>query len=89
MRDADSVKIEQHARVNPGIFHARYYHLKELKRCIQEIVGQYFTSLDGNKVLVDYGCGSMPYKEYFVPYVTRYIGADIEENTAADVKIID
>ncbi|WP_411725441.1 methyltransferase domain-containing protein [Methyloglobulus sp.] len=28
-------------------------------------------------VMLDYGCGGQPYKAFFQPYITRYIGADV------------
>jgi SAM-dependent methyltransferase len=88
MRDADSIQKERNQRINPNIFNARYYHLKELKRYTLEIINKYIAP-DRGKVLLDYGCGSMPYKSYFEPYLSSYIGADIGENTAADVRIVN
>jgi SAM-dependent methyltransferase len=84
MRDAVSVKNEKTGRIKPTIFNPRYYHLRELKRCTLAAIQQYVAVSPG-KILVDYGCGSMPYRSYFEPYVSEYIGADIAENSAADV----
>jgi SAM-dependent methyltransferase len=88
MRDADSVETEKAQRINPTLFNPRYLHLKELKRCTVKVINKHIATLP-KATLVDYGCGSMPYRTYFEPYVTQYIGADIAENTAADVRLID
>jgi len=38
-------------------------------------------------VLVDYGCGSMPYRVLFEPYVSEYKGVDLPRNTLADHRV--
>lgn len=88
MRDAISVRSEKAQRIKPNILNPRYFHLKELKRCTLKIIDKYVAGFPG-RVLVDYGCGSMPYRSFFEPYVSNYIGADIAENSAADVHLID
>lgn len=88
MRDAVSIRKERKNRLKPTVFNARYYHLKELKRCTLIVINKYIAT-DLRKVLLDYGCGSMPYKPYFEPYLSEYIGADISENSAADIHLID
>lgn len=37
--------------------------------------------------LVDFGCGSMPYREIYEPLVNHYIGVDLPGNTCADLHI--
>lgn len=86
MRNASSVQKEQQERIHPGIFHPRYYHLRQLKRQMLRILGDFRSRLRDQELL-DYGCGSMPYRSLFAPYVQRYLGADIPENTAADVTL--
>lgn len=88
MRDTNSVRTEKAQRINPTVFNPRYFHLKELKKCTLHIIKKYLTD-DTPRILVDYGCGSMPYRQFFEPYVASYIGADIAENTAADVHLKD
>lgn len=87
MRNASSVQKEQQERIHPSIFHPRYYHLRQLKRLMLRILGDFRTRLQDQQLL-DYGCGSMPYRALFAPYVQQYLGADIPENTAADVTLI-
>lgn len=88
MRDSVSVIREKKGRTNPTIFNPRYFHLKELKKCTLSAINSHIVN-DPGGILVDYGCGSMPYKDYFEPYVSKYIGADINENKAADINLID
>ena len=32
---------------------------------------------EAHGVMLDYGCGGQPYKDFFLPNLTRYIGADV------------
>lgn len=85
-RTPASVVREMHYRLHPNIFHSRYYHLRQLKKAIQHIIQQYFQSrIEHYEVLIDYGCGSMPYRSLFMPYVKNYLGADIALNKAAEI----
>jgi len=38
-------------------------------------------------VLVDVGCGQKPYREIFTPYVTTYVGLDIDTENAKSVDV--
>jgi len=49
---------------------------------IYSFIDKHGAALKGR--LVDVGCGSKPYKEYF-GQITEYIGVDLENNAAADV----
>lgn len=61
----------------------RLFLLKVLREVIQNhVVGKDY------RTLVDYGCGQMPYKSLFAPYVESYIGVDIEGNPWADITIL-
>lgn len=85
-RTPQSVAREMHDRLHPSIFHARYYHLRQLKKAIHVIIQKYFQNqAEPYEVLIDYGCGSMPYRSLFMPYVKHYLGADIALNKAAEV----
>ncbi|SFV27525.1 class I SAM-dependent methyltransferase [Thermoflavifilum thermophilum] len=99
-RNQQSIDREMHDRLHPNIFHPRYYHLKQLKKAIQFVIQKYFQSdtqqsclpagepayrTGRYEVLVDYGCGSMPYRTLFAPYVKQYVGADIALNKAAQI----
>ncbi len=61
-----------------------HYRKKKLKKGIEEIVKE---KVDGEEVLVDYGCGAKPYEEVFAPYVKKYVGIDIEDGPNVDYVI--
>lgn len=80
---SDPVKMQ----LNPRRTHNYYYHLTSLRKILEKIIDQYVVPLQKertNPVAVDMGCGSMPYRSLFAPYLGRYIGADIPENTLAE-----
>lgn len=70
-------------RLNPNIFHTRYIHLKRLRdktlKSLSEITGG-----GSNLILVDFGCGDMPYRSVIEPTVGKYIGVDLAINPQAD-----
>lgn len=88
MRTHSSIRKEKRQRINPNIFNARYFHLKQLKKYLI-ITIQKHVATSKNDILIDFGCGSMPYKDYFIPYVSKYVGVDIEENEIADIHLND
>lgn len=70
-------------RLNPSIFNDRYYHLRQLRKQIESIVKVHV----GNRtdaVIVDFGCGAMPYRPLFEPHAANYVGIDLPENPAAE-----
>jgi SAM-dependent methyltransferase len=73
-------------RMHPSFFGGRYYHLVKLRECNEAVIAKYFS---GKKIgkLLDYGCGTCPYKSMYVPYVDQYAGADIPPNPVADISI--
>jgi SAM-dependent methyltransferase len=70
-------------RLNPNILHPRYVHLTQLRdatiRKIQEL-----TLTNKDLLLVDFGCGDMPYRTVIEPHVGKYLGVDLEMNPKAD-----
>jgi SAM-dependent methyltransferase len=47
------------------------------------------TALNSVKgVMLDYGCGGQPYKELFLPNITKYIGADVAAAKGVEPDII-
>lgn len=77
------------AKKDPRLFphwtHSRYYGLIDLRKAMEKVIKENDFK---NKVVLDYGCGTMPYKTLFDGYVDKYIGADIDDNKLAKV-IID
>jgi len=70
-------------RLNPNIFHPRYVHLTQLRDAtIQKI--EELTANNKELLLVDFGCGDMPYRSVIEPHVGIYLGVDLEMNPKAD-----
>lgn len=70
-------------RLNPNIFHPRYVHLTQLRDAtIQKI--EELTANNKELLLVDFGCGDMPYRSVIEPHVGKYLGVDLEMNPKAD-----
>jgi SAM-dependent methyltransferase len=69
-------------RLNPTIFHTRYVVLTQLRNAtiakIKEI-----TSQKKDQILVDFGCGDMPYRSIIEPMVGEYLGVDLDINPKA------
>ena len=75
-------------RLNPSRSNRIYWHLTCLRQAIEEVIDGFLTQ--GPKgCLVDYGCGNMPYRSLFSPWVGEYIGCDFPGNEAADRIITD
>jgi SAM-dependent methyltransferase len=53
---------------------------------MESLAENYLSQRDG-LVLVDFGCGTMPYRPIFERYVTQYIGVDLPGNQAADLHV--
>ena len=72
------------SRLEPSLFGGRYYVLTQLRRHMKAIAAE---RLSGNRkcLVVDFGCGEMPYRSIFETPSTRYIGIDFESNPAADL----
>jgi SAM-dependent methyltransferase len=72
-------------RVSPPIWQHDYHVLRWLYQILQIIVNKYL--IKKSNVILDYGCGSSPYKDLFLPYFSKYIGVDIGENNNADILV--
>ena len=68
--------------LNPSRFNDRYFILNSLSNTINSIVRTYLP-INTKMVIVDFGCGSMPYRPIFEPYVREYIGVDLSSNPDA------
>lgn len=70
-------------RLNPSIFHTRYVPLTQLRNAtIKEIKS--LTVKDKNQLLVDFGCGDMPYRSIIEPLTGKYLGVDLKMNPKAE-----
>jgi SAM-dependent methyltransferase len=73
-------------RLNPGLSHSRYVHLKLLKKHVERLVNENLMS--GKKIkLADMGCGELPYISIIKPHVHEYLGIDLPGNINADVLV--
>ena len=70
-------------RLEPSVFHSRWYHLKALRAALEEEFRGAVGERARGGILVDLGCGSMPYREIFEPLVGRYVGIDLAGNERA------
>jgi len=75
--------MKDNSRLNPTIFHTRYVSLTQLR---DATVRQIKTLTDKNKnlLLVDFGCGDMPYRSVIEPLTGRYLGVDLKMNPKAE-----
>lgn len=70
-------------RLYPSRTHRTYWPLTSLRENLLGIISEY---LEGQHrdLLVDYGCGNMPYRSLFEPHVAKYLGFDLLGNELAD-----
>ena len=87
---AKGAELSKHPGFNdtayPRRWHASFYVLKSLTERLQHSARDHVQRMK-EPVLVDMGCGSMPYRAIFEPYVSEYVGADIEGNRKAKIQI--
>lgn len=69
-------------RLFPRCWNSTYHHLRVLRRTLEEIIATWVAGR-GYSVLVDYGCGAMPYRPLFAPHIDEYQGADLADNPHA------
>src|ERR1700712_1974257 len=70
-------------RLYPSIFHPRYIVLSRLRDITVKKIEE-LTAVKKDGVLVDFGCGDMPYREVIDPHVGKYLGVDLEMNPKAE-----
>ena len=70
-------------RLNPSLFHPRYVHLTHLRNATLNTINQ-LTANKKDLLLVDFGCGDMPYRTVIEPHVGKYLGVDLEMNPKAE-----
>ncbi len=70
-------------RLNPSIFHTRYIPLTHLRDATLKNI-KALTTNNKDLLLVDFGCGNMPYREVIEPMVGKYLGVDLEMNPKAE-----
>lgn len=70
-------------RLKPTILSPRYVHLTKLRNATLEAL-EAITQNKPKQLLVDFGCGDMPYKTVIEPMVAKYIGVDLDINPLAE-----
>ena len=70
----------------PSRLSDRYYVARQLWLQIENIAGMYIRPRRKG-VLLDFGCGDQPYRQFLEPSVLQYIGADSALNDHRDVEI--
>jgi len=70
-------------RLKPSIFSTRYVHLTHLRDATLKTLQQ-LTADNKDLLLIDFGCGNMPYRHVIEPMVGRYEGVDLEMNPKAE-----
>lgn len=74
-------------RLHPPIWQHDYHVLTALRNIMQQYADTYWRRRKGT--IVDYGCGSSPYKYMFQGNGTKYIAVDIGKNPEADMLLDD
>lgn len=71
-------------RVKPKIWDPRWYYLNILR---DDILACVISEVSHKGILLDFGCGAMPYRASLSPYLSTYLGADLEDNPMATVLV--
>ncbi|WP_428328562.1 class I SAM-dependent methyltransferase [Mucilaginibacter sp.] len=75
--------MKGNTRLNPSIFHTRYISLTQLRDATVKEINK-LTDQKKDQLLVDFGCGDMPYRSIIEPLTGKYLGVDLEMNSKAD-----
>lgn len=71
------------SRLKPSLFSPRFVHLYQLRDQTLKVITD-LTANDPQQILVDFGCGDMPYREVIEPKVGKYLGVDLALNPKAE-----
>lgn len=72
-------------RINPPPWQHDYHVLRRLYKTLVHFVDTYLK--EKSYKILDYGCGTFPYKNLFLSHVSKYIGVDIGKNNDADILV--
>lgn len=75
--------MNKNSRLNPSFFSTRLVHLTKLRNQTLKTI-EALTKQNKQLILVDFGCGDMPYRSVIEPLVGKYLGVDLEMNPAAE-----
>lgn len=72
-----SGRVEADRRLRPRVWDGDFLLLRQMASAYRSLIAKYVASTP-SKAVLDFGCGSMPYRELFEPFAARYMGADFE-----------
>ncbi len=75
-------------RLSPKRTGSRYYHLLQLRKAYEQVIASYMSASEKIKLL-DYGCGTKPYKQLLDGKNIEYIGADFPSVSDRDIDLCD
>ncbi len=75
--------MNKNSRLHPNLFSTRYVHLTQLRNQTLKTIDA-LTKKNSQLLLVDFGCGDMPYRTVIEPLVGKYLGVDLAMNPAAE-----
>jgi len=75
--------MDNNSRLKPTLFSTRYVHLTKLRNATLKAIHE-LSAKRNDLVLIDFGCGDMPYKSVIQPLVKNYIGVDLVMNPLAE-----
>ncbi len=87
MSNLSSLPKDVKAIINPPIWDS-YHYVSVLLRKTYERAIEKIPKQNKKFVILDYGCGSKPYKYLFENHIEKYIGVDIGDNPHADFQIL-
>jgi len=70
-------------RIHPPFWQHDYHVLTKLYSVIKESI----KFVKNKNILIDYGCGDLPYKHLFMDNFKKYVAVDIGENQQADISV--
>lgn len=79
---------EAHQKLHASIFNPRWYAMKKLRELLRSSINSVCTP-DASLSVLDFGCGSKPYKPYFDQDNHSYFGADISLNPEKEILITE
>lgn len=77
------VGVERMRSMDVALDHHHYLVLEPLHRWLEEVAAP---ALSGT--VIDYGCGGQPYRELFLRYAKRYVGADVAAAQGVELDIL-
>jgi len=80
--------MERGERLYPKRSSRVYWHLTCLRQSLEDFLRNHLPP-DIGDVLLDFGCGNMPYRPLFENRISSYIGCDLPGNDIADQTIDD